>query len=197
MVRRPSDAALIRGLSQSGPGGKDGEASSCSFVARSSAFSAWKEARPRFEKYGRGTFSGRRSGSRRRIEITSAPAASAFSHSVAAAIPAPTIATRDAYSCGSYACTALGIRASPGCPVATSTCSNGPSPSSSNPPSTARIRSIRRCTKLCSQPLSLDDAAGMPDEVLDERVVAVRRRLQHRLQRPLAQRLAHREPRER
>ena len=52
-------------------------------------------------KSGRATLSGRRAGSRRRTETTSAPASSAFSHSVAAAIPAPTIATRDAYSCGS------------------------------------------------------------------------------------------------
>ena len=43
----------------------------------------------------------------------------------------------------------------------------------------------------------VDDAVGMPDEVLDQRVVAVGRRLQHRLERPLTQRLAHREPRKR
>ena len=69
---------------------------------------ARKPARPRFVNSCRATLSGRRAGSRRRTETTSAPASSAFSHSVAAAIPAPTIATRDAYSCGSYACTARG-----------------------------------------------------------------------------------------
>ena len=58
-------------------------------------------ASPRREKSGRGTLSGRRTGSRRRTDVTRAPAASAFSHSVAAAIPAPTTATSSAYSCGS------------------------------------------------------------------------------------------------
>ena len=56
---------------------------------------------PRREKSGRGTLSGRRSGSRRRTDVTRAPAASALRHSVAAAIPAPTTATSSAYSCGS------------------------------------------------------------------------------------------------
>ena len=58
---------------------------------------AWRGSRrrPRREKSGRGTLSGRRAGSRRRTETTVAPAASAFSHSVAAAIPAPTTATLD------------------------------------------------------------------------------------------------------
>ena len=53
------------------------------------------------EKSGRGAFSGRRPGSRRRTDVTRAPAASAFNHSVAAAIPAPTTTTSSAYSCGS------------------------------------------------------------------------------------------------
>ena len=52
-------------------------------------------------KNGRATLSGRLAGSRRRTETTSEPAVSAFSHSVAAAMPAPTTATREAYSCGS------------------------------------------------------------------------------------------------
>ena len=110
-------------------------------------------------KSGRATLSGRRAGSRRRTETTSAPASRAFNHSVAAAIPAPTIPTRDAYSCGSYACTARGSpsssvgRASPGCPGASSTWRKTPCPSSSKPPSTARTRSTRACRKLSSQRL--------------------------------------------
>ena len=65
---------------------------------------AVEAASPRLEKYWRGTFSGRRTGSRRRTETTSAPAASAFSHSVAAAMPgADDRRPSSAYSCGSYA----------------------------------------------------------------------------------------------
>ena len=94
---------------------------------------AWNAGKaPAREAAAVGRFSGRRSGSRRRTETTNAPAASAFSHSVAAAIPAPTTTTSSAYSCGSYACTARGSSASsggfarPGWPGATSTWRKGP-----------------------------------------------------------------------
>ena len=74
----------------------------------------WNDARPRCVNSGRGRLSGRRSGSRRRTDTTDAPAASAFSHSVAAAIPAPRTSTSSAYSCGSYAWTARGSPSSSG-----------------------------------------------------------------------------------
>ena len=75
--------------------------------------SAWKPGARAARSTGRGTLSGRRTGSRRRTEIPRAPAASAFSHSVAAAMPAPTTARRRAYSCGSYAWTARGSPTAP------------------------------------------------------------------------------------
>ena len=80
---------------------------------------------------GAGTFSGRRSGSRRRTEITSAPAASAFSHSVAAASPAPTTRPRRVLVrlVGVHRARVVGelVRhASPGWPVASRTWRNGP-----------------------------------------------------------------------
>ena len=107
---------------------------------------------PRWEKYWRGTLSGRRSGSRRRTDTTSAPAASAFSHSVAAASPAPTTVTRRRVLVrlvgvhdARVAAQLLGdvqardARRDEHVPEA-------PCPSSSKPPSTARICSTRRST---------------------------------------------------
>ena len=74
-----------------GPGGYDGASSRRRSAARSSRRRPrGSRASPRRENSARGTFSGRRTGSRRRTETTAAPAASAFSHSVAAAMPAPT-----------------------------------------------------------------------------------------------------------
>ena len=92
--KRPSAAARAQRLVEPGSGriGRGQQRRQAS-AARSSAGSCWNAARPRREKYGRGTFSGLRAGSRRRTETTSAPASSAFSHSVAAARPAPTTVT--------------------------------------------------------------------------------------------------------
>src|SRR5581483_6990026 len=153
--KRPASIADSTGSSHSRPGGYDGAERSRSTPARRTGAVRWNPARPRFEKNGRGALSGRRSGGRRRIDVTSAPAASAFRHSVAAAIPAPTTTIRAPYSCGSYAWTASGYsagRARPGWPVAIRTCGTASSPSSSKPPSTARTRSTRRCRKLVSHP---------------------------------------------
>ena len=108
---RPVCAARSSGSSQARPLGYDGASRSCNHSDRCGASVSWKWTSPRREKSGRGTFSGRRRGSRLRMEATRAPAASALRHSVAAAIPAPTTATSSAYSCGWYACTA---RLSPG-----------------------------------------------------------------------------------
>ena len=87
------NAARASGSSQTFPGGYDGASSSRSAAARRSGGERWNDASPRRVRYGRGTFSGCRTGSRRRTEITVEPAASAFSHSVAAASPAPTTQT--------------------------------------------------------------------------------------------------------
>src|ERR671918_1178595 len=160
--KRPSRVARSRGSSHSRPTGYDGLPRARRSRSRSSSPLRWKPARPRRLKSSRGRFRGRRSGSRRRTETTDAPAASAFSHSVAAAIPAPTTSTQSAYPCGWYACTARGSRANsggslrPGCPGATRTCGwvppFAPPVLSSKPPSTARMRSIRRRWKLSSHP---------------------------------------------
>ena len=167
---RPVDARARRGSARPAtparaarpsarPGGYDGASSGPARAARSSApVGGSREPAPREER--RGTLSGRRSGSRRRTETTSRPAASAFSHSVAAAMPAPTTATRRAYSCGSYACTARASPASsagtlrPGCPGASSTWRNVPWPSSSKPAVDARTASMRTTRRLSSQPLA-------------------------------------------
>ena len=95
--RRPLDR-LVEGAR---PPGRRARAAAGAARARCGEGRRWKDARPRFVRYWRGTFSGRRTGSRRRTEITVAPAASAFSHSVAAASPAPTTQTLSAYPCGS------------------------------------------------------------------------------------------------
>ena len=94
--------ACASGSSQARPGGYDGHEQRRRGSPRARPAPArGSRASPRREKSGRGTLSGRRTGSRRRTEVTRAPAASAFSHSVAAAIPAPTTTTSSAYSCGS------------------------------------------------------------------------------------------------
>ena len=92
---RPSAPRARAARPTARPGGYDGASSARRRASARSAPSRWKRARPRAEKYSRGTLSGRRTGSRRRTETTSAPAASAFSHSVAAAMPAPTTVTLD------------------------------------------------------------------------------------------------------
>ena len=114
--------------------GTTARAASRSSAARSSGAEPVEAARARGARStARGTFSGRRSGSRRRTETTSAPAASAFSHSVAAASPAPT--TRHARRVLVRLVGVDGARVvararpgtcSPGWPGASSTCRNDP-----------------------------------------------------------------------
>ena len=140
-----------------------------------------------------------------------APASSAFSHSVAAAIPAPTTATRGAYPCGSYAWTARGSPsssagiASPGCPSARRTCRNrsvrlpaGPLPiSSSKPPSTAVTRSTRSANDALVPAASPAKLVDVAQELVDGRSVAVAGGLHERHQLAAAYRLSRRESRER
>ena len=73
----------------------------------------------------------------------------------------------------------------------------GPSPSSSKPPSTARIRSTRRSHEAAVPAAPLAHLRGVRDELVDVRVVAVRRRRDERAQRARPHRLPHREARER
>ena len=101
-------------------------------------------ARPRRVNSSRGRFSGRRTGSRRRTETTDEPAASAFSHSVAAAMPAPSdldsvgVRVRPVGVHGAgVALEARRERSGPGGPGASRTCAKTPRPSTSKPPSTA------------------------------------------------------------
>ena len=152
----------------------------------------WKPASPRREK------SGARHVERPPHRLAPphrddrAPAASAFSHSVAAARPAPTTATRRAYSCGSYACTARGSSASssgtckPGWPGASSTWRNvAVRRRARSRPSTARTRSMRadaeaRRPSRCAPRSSLD----VLEELVDGGVVAVADAAHERAERP-------------
>ena len=158
-------------------------------------------ARPRFEKNGRGTLSGRRSGSRRRTETTSAPAASAFSHSVAAAMPGAD--DRDPRRVlvrlvGVHGARVVGGRARPGWPGRDEHVRERPFAveleAAVDGARSARPAAARSSG---SQPLRSRTSLGVREEVLDARVVAVRDGRDERPQRAGALRLAHREPRER
>ena len=163
-----------------GPGGYDGASSVRRRARRSSRPSRWNGARPRGEKYSRGTFSGRRSGSRRRTETTSAPAASAFSHSVAAARPGAddrrrSTRTRAARRSARRADRRAAPQACSGLDARSRAARAGRrrarrARTRRRPRARASTRPLRT---LSSQPLALAQLLDMREEVIDARVVAV------------------------
>ena len=159
-------------------------------------------ASPRCEKSGRGTLSGRRTGSRRRTETTSRPPRARSATRSPPPCPAPTTSTsrvlvRLVGVHGARVGRSSSGHARPGWPVATRTCRNGPSPSSSKPPSTARMRSTRCARKLCSQPLRARTRSTCARNSVDRRVVAVATRRDERPGRARRRRVAHRQAGER
>ena len=147
---RPSRAAAAIGSSHCRPGGYDGGRAAAEEAGAVGRRSTRGMRRGRGAvKSGRGTFSGRRSGSRRRTETTAAPAASAFSHSVAAAMPAPTTVTSSRVLVrlvrvhGARVVRQLDGTPGPGGRARPARAGTARAPSSSKPPSTARTRSTR------------------------------------------------------
>ena len=155
-----------------------GSAKRASNSARCPAGAASKAARPRFENSGLATFSGRRSGSRRRTEVASAPAAARQplgrrrhpgahdGHLV------PVVVGLVGVDDARIAAQPCGLK-SPGWPVASSAWPKMPCPSSSKPPSTALTRSIRadRRHRPAAARAQLVD---VPHELVDGRPVPVR-----------------------